>query len=100
MAQHKWHKEIKAWADGVIIEAKWSVNNSDWITDPIPRWNNVEWEFRIKPQPIEPQYLYYWEPYDESENIVMNTRKPQGILDDGIYKYIGKVKLENDNGND
>lgn len=46
--QHKWHKEIKAWADGVEIEMfyrqydGWSViKNPTWLDDC---------EYRIKPQ--------------------------------------------------
>ena len=51
MKQHKWHKEIKAWADGAEIEQwygdRWEkVNyNHDW---------NENYEYRIKPQKTEP----------------------------------------------
>lgn len=98
MAQHKWHKEIKAWADGAEIEAKWNFAESDWFIDPSPRWNIHDWQFRIKPQPKEPQYLYIWKPYDEAEDLIVSDRKPKknDIIDDGIYKLIGKVKLEVD----
>lgn len=91
MAQHKWHKEIKAWADGAEIEAKWSVTQSGWFTDPIPRWNNDEWEYRIKSQPKEPQYLYVYKQYGilcYEESLIESPA-------DNI-KYIGKIKLEND----
>jgi hypothetical protein len=92
--QHKWHKEIKAWADGEEIEAKWNVTQSGWFVDPIPRWNNDEWEYRIKPQPKEPQYLYVWEEKDRDNEIVFDHEPPSLIKEDEVYKYIGKIKLE------
>jgi hypothetical protein len=57
MAQHKWHKEIKAWADGAEIEFKSHAGNC-WITMHDCEFDNEYMEFRIKPQPKEPQYLY------------------------------------------
>jgi phosphoribosylaminoimidazole (AIR) synthetase len=93
--QHKWHKEIKAWADGEEIEAKWNVTQSGWFVDPIPRWNNDEWEYRIKSQPKEPKYLYVWLDKD-TELAQLETHEPKGVLEDDLYKYIGKIKLEVD----
>jgi hypothetical protein len=55
MAQHKWHKEIKAWADGAEIEYRelgweewvvWGV----WNDNDDPHWDNDDYEFRIKPK--------------------------------------------------
>ena len=45
--KHKWHKEIKAWADGAEIQH----NNlkGDWIDVKTPAWSQGL-EFRIKPQ--------------------------------------------------
>ena len=91
MAQHKWHKEIKAWADGAEIETRflyaqveqtWQVTNS-------PRFEDAQWKFRIKPQPKEPQYLYVYQGIGElvletSNTIVSNMKR------------IGKIKLEVD----
>jgi len=52
MKQHKWHKEIKAWADGAEIEYRIKDGNWHDIGDDPPEWN--EWsEYRIKPQPKE-----------------------------------------------
>jgi hypothetical protein len=57
MTQHKWHKEIKAWADGAEIEFYHSPG-ARWINAP----DNPDWsgniKYRIKPQPKEPKYLY------------------------------------------
>jgi hypothetical protein len=84
MAQHKWHKEIKAWADGVAIESK-DLHGRWYEVKGTPFWD--DYEFRIKPQPKEPQYLYAYAYKDDS---VWLFNKPQTCLD-GI---IGKIKLE------
>ena len=94
MKQHKWHKEIKAWADGAEIEARtvysqgrttnwWAIETPDWESDV---------EFRIKPQPKEPKYLYV---------IAFNKEMDGGrfsLHDEISYKEIivGKIKLEVD----
>lgn len=88
MKQHKWHKEIKAWADGGEIEM--------WYGD---RWEQVhhapDWfeheEYRIKTQPKEPQYIYVWKCegqvlFSEFDNVNEKLKTH--------YKYIGKIKLE------
>jgi hypothetical protein len=102
MAQHKWHKEIKAWADGAEIESESYIDddlNLGWKIDHYPNWHsNIT--YRIKPQPKEPQYLYVWLDKD-TELAQLETHEPKGVLEDDLYKYIGKIKLEdNDNGND
>jgi hypothetical protein len=101
MAQHKWHKEIKAWADGAEIETKY-IESDVWLTDTDePYFWLEDFEFRIKPQPKDekPKYLYVW--LDKDTKLPqLETYKPRGVLEDNLYKYIGKIKLENDNGND
>lgn len=94
--KHKWHKEIKAWADGAEIEM-WYRQYDGWGDVKDPTWLEGS-QFRIKPQPKKPQYLYIWKPYDEAEDLIVSDRKPKknDITDDGIYKLIGKVKLEVD----
>jgi len=58
MAQHKWHKEIKAWADGAEIEERWISQNTEedeWReAQTSPMWDCDGLEFRIKPQKTEP----------------------------------------------
>ena len=94
MKQHKWHKEIKAWADGLTIQYK-DENFPDWIDTLDPDWDTKSYiEFRIKPQPKEPQYLYAYllEVGTEQGQIVFG-------LDDSYiegFNYIGKIKLEED----
>ena len=86
MKPHKWAKEIKAWADGAEIEHRWQ--KGDWkVVIWFPSWNeDIEHEYRIKPQPKEPQYLnvYGWL---ENQNI---------RFDKDFGPYVGKIKLEQD----
>ena len=96
--KHKWHKEIKAWADGAEIEQRNQCKDIDWM-----EFNNSwaseysDWEYRIKPQPKEPQYLYvYKEPKSDSfgakQQVFITTKT-------GLYfggEPIGKIKLEVD----
>lgn len=90
--QHKWHKEIKAWADGAEIERR-RYGDKEWENCENPNWlNPYSHEFRIKPQPKDPQYLYAWfEPNYGRSYITANTSAhsiPSG------YIYLGKIKLE------
>ena len=89
MAQHKWHKEIKAWADGAEIEVKWFEDRGSdkWHKTENPDWNTIDSEYRIKPQPKKPQYLYVYQGIGElvlerSNTLVLNMN------------LIGKIKLE------
>jgi len=91
MKQHKWHKQIKAWADG--SEIQYRIKDGNWhdVRDDPPEWNEYS-EYRIKPQPKEPQYLYAFllEVGTEEGQIVF------GLDDSHIdgFTYIGKIKLE------
>lgn len=61
MKQHKWHKEIKAWADGAEIECRyWDSNTyaNDWGIEEYPSWNDSLLEYRIKPEP-KPDVIKY-----------------------------------------
>ena len=95
MAQHKWHKEIEAWADGLDVEMSfdngksWEKFDDDWeATDGI--------EYRIKPQPKEPQYLYIYSTENGIEfGTVGMTIKINKLKD--RFECIGKIKLEDEN---
>ncbi len=100
MKPHKWAKEIKSWADGAEIECKWlnGSKNEKWFNPVSPDWDNKNYEFRIKPQPKEPQYLYV---YDDSiyKDGVRTERRI--ILDNVWFEQwkeicLGKIKLEQD----
>jgi hypothetical protein len=91
--KHKWHKEIKAWADGAEIEFRYVRTDNEWsiwVEADKPLWDTTgEVEYRIKPQPKEPHYLYvYLEP--ETGDYKFNRSCVK------IYEkfYIGKIKLE------
>lgn len=96
MKQHKWHKEIKAWADGAEIEqansdrATWSRFSGTWFTDS-------EAHYRIKPQPKE---------FKELLVILMNSGEIKlGISGqlvplgkgESVNKIIGRLTMELDN---
>lgn len=91
--QHKWHKEIKAWADGAEIE--WRRNNDDWQPKLHDYWYTADYsvEYRIKPQPKEPQYLYVYWGNDCSNGYHHFISNKSGLKE---YKYLGKIKLESD----
>jgi hypothetical protein len=100
MAQHKWHKEIKAWADGEEIECKFLDEKWD-LVGHFPPFDDDDYLFRIKPQPKEPKYLYVFSNGDETHvstknaGLLIKTNNPSTP-----YICVGKIKLENDNGND
>jgi len=90
--QHKWHREIKAWADGAEIEYKNS--KGEWSPAEAPYWHGDD-ELRIKPQPKEPQYLSVWLNKEDGD-VFLDIGLPSGVLEDSYYKYIGKFQLEVD----
>ena len=93
MKPHKWAKEIKAWADGAEIE--WRYSDTDfWMPNcnNHPVWHNDEYEFRIKQQPKEPQYLYLYVNNEGAPRFFWNKITP--LKTDLIYQ--GKIKLEVD----
>ena len=97
MSKHKWHKEIKAWADGAEIEESILVETNHgefdwcaWRSTKSPEWETVEYMYRIKPQPKEPQYLYV---YEDIGGINITSDKNYATKD---MEYIGKIKLEVD----
>lgn len=98
MKQHKWYKELVAWASGIQIQERFIPDNDIWIdlqeTDE-PLWNSSDYEYRIKPQPKEPQYLYVYYDVDKSDFDFWD--KPLEPDYDEFMEnreYIGKIKLE------
>jgi hypothetical protein len=90
MKQHKWAKEIKAWADGAEIEHFEDEVWKTWKQNYSPSWSYIN-EYRIKPQPKNPRYLYV------SDGVygVQLWREKQYIDNPSQYN-IGKIKLEAD----
>ena len=98
MKSHKWTKEIKAWADGAEIQFKDSHDRNEWFdcTDNEPTWETVDFlEYRIKPQPKEPQYLYVYfgVPYTAGYQYFVSKVAPFMMKE---FEYIGKIKLEDE----
>ncbi len=92
--KHKWHKEIKAWADGAEIEFNNFHSKDLWMLEPNPDWNATHGEFRIKPQPKEPQYLLAIL-LNDGQTILGSSNEliPLG-KGQSVNKIIGKIKLE------
>jgi len=91
--KHKWHKEIKAWADGAEIEVS-DLDENDWWDDNDPVWGHQTRKYRIKPQPKEPQYLYaYHGKKSDGEMGIWFEQQRVPYIENG---YIGKIKLEVD----
>ena len=102
MKQHKWHKEIKAWADGETVQIK-LINMNEWIDVDewhLKRFGNDNYEFRIKPQTKEPQYLYVYKQWKSGmiDFSLENENNSSNVLD-GQFNYVGKIKLEVEDGN-
>ena len=87
MKQHKWHKEIKAWADGAEIEYRETIGDAKWVYLENPAWLEDDIEYRIKLQPKEPQYINVYG-YLENQNICFQQQIGM--------PYIGKIKLESE----
>ena len=81
MKQHKWHKEIKAWADGEVIETFQNDKWVEWDSDCSPCWDNSN-QYRIKQQP---KYLYVY--MGNNDGVWFSRKYCEG-------HYIGKIKLE------
>jgi hypothetical protein len=104
MKQHKWHKEIKAWADGAEIEAKikWSDGSeTGWHPIGTPDWES-DLEYRIKPPQHcccdkqtcsalkEPSYLYVY----KSKDVFVLGYEPHSATNMWETEIVGKIKLE------
>ena len=87
MKPHKWAKEIKAWADGAEIEARSLIEMDYWDADTNPYWECNDLEFRIKPQPKEPQYLYVYLNSEGYYELDVERRD---------RSWMGKIKLEDE----
>ena len=93
MKPHKWAKEIKAWADGAEIQWVHSAEPiGEWKTAHMPNWNDDNYEYRIKPQPKEPQYLYVYSSNMGEPRFYWSKITP--LKTDLTYQ--GKIKLEQD----
>ena len=101
MNKHKWHDEIKAWADGLEIQTK---DEGNWYIDYDPAWNNDRYVFRIKPPELckcqkqtcsalkEKKYLYIYERRGcETVELYINTPHIREPL-----QLFGKIEVQDD----
>jgi hypothetical protein len=89
--QHKWHKEIKAWADGAEIEYKNNSRKMCWTRCESPVFDTeAGYEYRIKPQPKEPKYLYVYADGD----LFIHSQSPIGAP--AHWQYFGKIEVQDD----
>lgn len=99
MTKHKWHKEIKAWADGAEIEQIYTyanLNFDSWEKVHSPCWYEDNAKFRIKPQPKEPQYLLAILLTDGQTILGRSSEIIPLGKGQSVNKIIGKIKLEVD----
>jgi len=89
--KHKWHKEIKAWADGAEIQ--FFSAGYGWMDAGIPEWLE-ESEYRIKPQPKKPQYLYVYNKGSLNKFDFYCSLNELSGMDARTHQYIGRFKLE------
>ena len=84
MTKHKWHKEIKAWADGAEIEQTLEKASgwTDWHDVVTPVFYTKGAEFRIKKpssnRPISNTWLKDLEARIENLERIENLRKEHG----------------------
>lgn len=95
MKQHKWHKEIKAWADGADIEYRGQYPNgtwNEWTIVKYPTWEDDHEgkQYRIKQQPKPVQYLYVY-----ANEYGVNLSQHNSVFKNGV-PLLGKIKLEVD----
>ncbi len=88
--KHKWAKEIKAWADGAEIQF---LSEGEWSDTDNPEWNIYK-QYRVKPQPVEPQYLYAYKKINNDVELDLLFIEPHDL--DDAYKYVGKIPLIED----
>ena len=95
MKPHKWQKEIIAWANGAEIEQRChspSIKEiiwSDWEQFDGEWTEEKHWEYRIKPEPKEPQYLYVVR-HPQNGSLMLSEYHDSGEW------FVGKIKLEQD----
>ena len=96
MAQHKWHKEIKAYADGAEIEFRF-FSEGKWckwdVVEPPVFNTDDDFQYRIKPQTKEPVYLYVY--FDTYVNRIAIREEPSDLK---TYRFVCKIKGETEDG--
>lgn len=85
--KHKWHKEIKAWADGAEIEYYSPIHGRWILLDAIPEFYE-NCEYRIKPQPKTPKQAWDEElTRSYKETIIERLRNDDKFYDEVFSAY-------------
>jgi hypothetical protein len=93
MTQHKWHKEIKAWADGAEIECGF---HGCWTLVTNPLWEASSYIWRIKPQPKEKKFLYVYNKGSLNKFDFYCSLNELTGKDARTHQYIGKIEVQDD----
>ena len=89
--KHKWHDEIVAWAGGAEIEFKqFQFDEWELMRHSLAMFDDDSFQFRIKPQPKQPKYLYAY----IFNGTAMLTETKAGAASGG--RYIGKIEVNDD----
>ena len=91
MAKHKWYNEIIAWADGEEIQFRpfKAFDSTAWEIDKHPLWDANLSEFRIKPQPKEPKFVWV---YRTAKGLELGG-KPHPAMNTNENLLIGKIEV-------
>lgn len=90
MKPHKWHKEIKAWADGAEIEFRYKDRylGDEWELVEVLNDFGEEFEYRIKPQPKTPKQAWDEElTRSYKETIIERLRNDDKFYDEVFSAY-------------
>jgi len=87
------HKCIDYDEDGDTFDTEYGQELFDGIFEQCRAYFERE---DIKPQANEPQHAYAWLDIEEGR-IELYDEGPLEIRDDGVYRYLGKIKIEEDN---
>ena len=88
--KHKWDDEIVAWAGGAEIE---EFAYGVWEERDQPRWH-LNYQYRIKPQPKQPKYLYAY--FDLLTGAVVFNTTTQWSNANKNLELIGKIEVQDD----
>jgi len=93
MNKHKWYNEIVAWAEGKTIQFRYKSNSFKWKDfdfEPTPPFNNVDLEFRVKPNTVK--YRLYLCNYTD---VIVNYVRMVYCSNDKNEEYLASIKVEN-----
>ena len=88
--KHKWYKEIQAWSEGAEIE---EFACGVWEERDQPRWH-LNYQYRIKPQPKQPKYLYVWQELNYGKAYI--TASSNHSCAPAGHGYVGKIEVQDD----